>query len=110
MIFRSNSTHFFITMHDFQILLIKKSLKIFEFDTLFMSGRSKNHTLKGGTSPYNLCMGVPPPPVQQLNYFTFEAPTRQSLFVNTLKTFKDGSTMGAYARNRMFLLNSKVSS
>ena len=28
-----------------------------------MSGRSKNHTLKGGTSPYSLCMGVPPPRV-----------------------------------------------
>ena len=27
-----------------------------------MSGQSKNHTLKGGTSPYSLCMGVPPPP------------------------------------------------
>ena len=27
-----------------------------------MSGRSKNHTLKGGTSPYSLCMGVPPSP------------------------------------------------
>ena len=27
-----------------------------------MSGRSKNHTLKGGTSLYSLCMGVPPPP------------------------------------------------
>ena len=26
-----------------------------------MSGRPKNHTLKGGTSPYSLCMGVPPP-------------------------------------------------
>ena len=25
-----------------------------------MSGRSKNHTLKGGTSPYSLCKGVPP--------------------------------------------------
>ena len=25
-----------------------------------MSGQSKNHTLKGGTSPYSLCMGVPP--------------------------------------------------
>ena len=25
-----------------------------------MSGWSKNHTLKGGTSPYSLCMGVPP--------------------------------------------------
>ena len=31
----------------------RKSLKIFEIETLFMSGRSKNHTLKGGTSPYN---------------------------------------------------------
>ena len=27
-----------------------------------MSGRSKNHTLKGGTCPYSLCMGIPPPP------------------------------------------------
>ena len=27
-----------------------------------MSGRSKNHILKGGTSPYSLCMGVSPPP------------------------------------------------
>ena len=27
-----------------------------------MSGRSKNRTLKGGTSPYSLCMVVPPPP------------------------------------------------
>ena len=27
-----------------------------------MSGRLKNHTLKGGTSPYSLSMGVPPPP------------------------------------------------
>ena len=27
-----------------------------------MSGRSKNHTLKGGTSPYSLCMGLPSPP------------------------------------------------
>ena len=26
-----------------------------------MSGRSKNHTLKGGTSPYSLSMRVPPP-------------------------------------------------
>ena len=26
-----------------------------------MSGRSKNHTLKGGTSPYSLSMGVPLP-------------------------------------------------
>ena len=26
-----------------------------------MSGRSKNHTLKGGTSPYSLYMGVFPP-------------------------------------------------
>ena len=26
-----------------------------------MSSRSKNHTLKGGTSPYSLSMGVPPP-------------------------------------------------
>ena len=26
-----------------------------------MSGRSKNHTLKGGMSPYSLSMGVPPP-------------------------------------------------
>ena len=26
-----------------------------------MSGRSKNHTLKGGTSLYNLSMGVTPP-------------------------------------------------
>ena len=26
-----------------------------------MSGWSKNHTLKGSTSPYSLCMGVPPP-------------------------------------------------
>ena len=25
-----------------------------------MSGRSKNHTLKGGTSLYSLCMGVSP--------------------------------------------------
>ena len=32
----------------------KKSSKIFEFETLFMSGQSKNHTLKGGTSPYSL--------------------------------------------------------
>ena len=32
------------------------------FETLFMSARSKNHTLKGGMSPYRLCMGVPPPP------------------------------------------------
>ena len=26
-----------------------------------MSGRSKSHTLKGGTSPYSLCMGVSTP-------------------------------------------------
>ena len=26
-----------------------------------MSGRSKNHTLKGGMSPYSLSMGVPTP-------------------------------------------------
>ena len=26
-----------------------------------MSGRSKNHTLKGGTSSYSLCTGAPPP-------------------------------------------------
>ena len=32
----------------------KKSSKIFEFKTLFMSGESKNHTLEGGTSPYSL--------------------------------------------------------
>ena len=38
----------------------KKSSKIFQFETLFMSGRSKNHTLKGGTPPYSLNMGVPP--------------------------------------------------
>ena len=38
-----------------------KFSEIFEFETLFMSGRSKNHTLKGGTSSYSLCMGVPPP-------------------------------------------------
>ena len=25
-----------------------------------MSGQSKKHTLKGGTSPYSLSMGVPP--------------------------------------------------
>ena len=36
----------------------KKSSKIFEFETLFMSGWSKNHTLKGGTSPYRSCKGV----------------------------------------------------
>ena len=41
----------------------KESSKILEFDTLFMSGRSKNHTLKGGTSPYSLCMGEIPPPL-----------------------------------------------
>ena len=29
-----------------------------------MSGRSKNHTLKGGTSQYSLCMGVAPPTPQ----------------------------------------------
>ena len=29
----------------------KKSSKIFEFEAMFMSVRSKNHTLKGGTSP-----------------------------------------------------------
>ena len=40
----------------------KKSSKIFEFETLFMSGRWKNHTLKGGTSPYSFYMGVAPPP------------------------------------------------
>ena len=40
----------------------KKLSEIFEFETLFRSGRSKNHTLKGGTSPYSLCMGVPPSP------------------------------------------------
>ena len=27
-----------------------------------MSGRSKNHTLEGGMSPYSLYMGVPPSP------------------------------------------------
>ena len=26
-----------------------------------MSGRLKNHNLKGGTTPYSLSMGVPPP-------------------------------------------------
>ena len=26
-----------------------------------MSGQSKNNTLKGGTSPYSLSTGVPPP-------------------------------------------------
>ena len=27
-----------------------------------MSGQSKNHTLKGGTSLYSLYMGIPPSP------------------------------------------------
>ena len=61
MILRSNSTHFFIKCVIFRPCY-KKSSKFFEFETLFMSGWSKNHTLKGGTSPYSLCMGVPPPP------------------------------------------------
>ena len=39
----------------------KKSSKIFQFETLFMSRWSKNHTLKGCTSLYSLSMGVPPP-------------------------------------------------
>ena len=39
----------------------KKSSKVFEFETLFMSGRSKNHTPKGGSSLYSLYMGVPFP-------------------------------------------------
>ena len=38
--------------------VLKKSSKIFEFKTLCMSGRSKNHTLKGGKSLYSLCMGI----------------------------------------------------
>ena len=58
MIFRSNSTHFFLQNAWFLDPVYKRSSKIFEFETLFMSGRSKNHTLKGGTSPYSLCMGV----------------------------------------------------
>ena len=42
-----------------------------------MTGLSKNHTLKGGTSPYSKCMGVPPPPprdavvVTRHNYLKF---------------------------------------
>ena len=47
-------------MRDFLDPVYKKSSKIFQFEILFMSGRSKNHTLKGGTSPYSLSMGVPP--------------------------------------------------
>ena len=61
MIFRSNSTHFFRQNAWFLDPVYKKSSKIFQFETLFMSGRSKNHTLKGGTSPYSLCMGVSRP-------------------------------------------------
>ena len=33
-----------------------------------MSGRSKNHTLKGGTSPYSLSMGVSPPGLIVVKY------------------------------------------
>ena len=47
----------------------KKSSKILEFETLFMSGESKNHTLKGGTSPYSLCIGVPPPRAKHHCFF-----------------------------------------
>ena len=32
-----------------------------------MGGRLKNHTLKGGTSPYSLCIGFPPPPPELLH-------------------------------------------
>ena len=37
-----------------------------------MNGRSKNHTLKGGTFPYSLCMGVPPRD-RKLDIKTWEA-------------------------------------
>ena len=34
-----------------------------------MSGQSKNHTLKGGTSLYSFSMGVPPPPGTETRSF-----------------------------------------
>ena len=44
-----------------------------------MSRWSKNHILKGGTSPYSLCMGVPPWVYQVLLLSTIEI----SAFDNT---------------------------
>ena len=60
----------------------KKSSKIFDFETLFISGRSKNHTLKGGTSPYGLCMGVPHRDVNEFafKYQEFMRATRHQRF------------------------------
>ena len=43
-----------------------------------MSGRSKNHTLKGGTSPYSLCMGVPPRGILIKVYTLHEAQTESN--------------------------------
>ena len=48
----------------------KKSSNIFQFETLFMNGWSKNHTLKGGTSPYSLSMGSTPPGLAEANQHT----------------------------------------
>ena len=60
MIFRSNFTHRFLQNAWPLDPVYEKSSKVFEFETLFMSGRSKNHTLKGDTSPHSLCIEVPP--------------------------------------------------
>ena len=63
----------------------KNFSEIFEFETLFMRGRSKNHTLKGGTSPYSLCMGVSPRSkthaLQNCNYIKFRSFTLKTDFV-----------------------------
>ena len=37
-------------MHDFLTLFIESLQKSLNFETQFMSGQLKNHTLKGGTS------------------------------------------------------------
>ena len=64
-----------------------------------MSGRSKNHTLKGGTSPYSLSMGVPPRDTasdrQRLYGNTFQRSVRaivsdrQRLYGNTFQRSSD---------------------
>ena len=87
MIFRSNSTHFFHQNVGFVDPVYKISSKIFEFETLFMSRWSKNHTLKGGTSLYSLCMGVPPSP-ESFAQFTGMS------FYSTIKLYQLFSSLG----------------
>ena len=58
--------YFQVQLHSFfpsKCIIFRRCLKKY----LIMSGRSKNHTLKGSTSPYNICLEVPPLGVRVLS-------------------------------------------